>query len=73
MPTFYTYGGVTLFAASFQTTLIWTLRQLSVARTPHPPTLFVLGFSLAFSPFARCYSGNHDLFSTPAHTKMLQF
>ena len=33
-----------------------------LARTPHPPVLFALRFGLAFSPFARCYSGNHCCF-----------
>ena len=37
-------------------------RQLFVTRTPHPPVLFAQGFGLAYSPFARCYSGNHSCF-----------
>ena len=37
-------------------------RQLFVTLTPHPPVLFAQGFGLAYSLFARCYSGNHSCF-----------
>ena len=59
MPALYAYGGVTLFATSFQTTSALFAEALVQALTPHLPELIAQGFSLAYSPFARCYSGNH--------------
>jgi hypothetical protein len=62
MPALYAYGGVTLFATSFQTTSALLAEALVQALTPHLPVLIAQGFSLAYSPFARCYSGNHFCF-----------
>ena len=62
MPALYAYGGVTLFATSFQTTSASSAEALVKTLTPHLPVLIAQGFSLAYSPFARCYSGNHICF-----------
>ena len=62
MPALYAYGGVTLFATSFQTISASSAEALVKTLTPHLPVLIAQGFSLAYSPFARCYSGNHSCF-----------
>ncbi len=62
MPAMYAYGGVTLYATSFQTISASFAEALVQALTPHLPVLVAQAFSLASSPFARCYSGNHICF-----------
>ena len=62
MPSLYAYGGVTLYATSFQTTSASYAEAIVMTLTPHLPVLVAQGFSLAYSPFARCYSGNHICF-----------
>ena len=73
MPVTYVYGGVTLYAMSFQTTS--TSITSAIVRDPYTtcPCTYRTGIQFGLFPFRSLLLRESHLFSFPARTKMLQF